>query len=50
MEHVVYKELSLASKKAANGYTPYHKINKLGMYIREEMKLGQYVRIMTLMH
>ena len=32
-------QLSLASKLAANGYTPYHKINKLGMHIRKEMWL-----------
>ena len=30
-------QLSLASKVAANGYTPYRKINKLGMHIRKEM-------------
>ena len=29
----------LASKEAANGYTPYHKINKLGMHIGKEMWL-----------
>ena len=32
-------QLSLASKEAANGYTPYLKINKLGMHIRKEMWL-----------
>ena len=36
--HIV-AQLSLASKEAANGYTPYHKINKLGMHIRKEMWL-----------
>ena len=32
-------QLSLASKEVANGYTPYHKINKLGIHIRKEMWL-----------
>ena len=36
---VLVAQLSLASKEAANGYTPYHKINKLGMHIRKEMWL-----------
>ena len=37
--YVFVAQLSLASKEAANGYTPYHKINKLGMHIRKEMWL-----------
>ena len=36
---ILVAQLSLASKEAANGYTPYHKINKLGMHIRKEMWL-----------
>ena len=38
-KRVIVAQLSLASKEAANGYTPYHKINKLGMHIRKEMWL-----------
>ena len=35
----IVAQLSLASKVASNGYTPYYKINKLGMHIRKEMWL-----------
>ena len=35
--HVYVAQLSLALKEVANGYTPYHKINQLGMHIHEEV-------------